>query len=164
MDVSYEIRASLRRAGIRSIELKRGNTLKLEHAAGATARLVDGSAWLSTGHSSQRMRAGKAIPVSGSGTTLIYALEDASLCLEASELCGFELRRRGAVTALASSQRDDQRVNVDDASEVARWADLLCTSPEQLRKAIAVVGPQISNVKRYLFVALVREHAMGQRS
>jgi hypothetical protein len=68
------------------------------------------------------------------------------------------------VTALTSSQSDDQRVNVDDVSEVARWADFLCASPEQLRKAIEVVGPQISNVKRYLFVALLREHAMGQRS
>jgi hypothetical protein len=130
--------------GSRSIELGRGNTLKLEDPAGATVRLVDGSAWLSAHHSSHRMPAGKAIPVSGNGATLIYAFEHASLCLEASEHCSIELRRRGEVAAvMLSEQRDD---------------------PEELRKAIEAVGPRIGDVRRYLFVALVRRHPRDERS
>jgi hypothetical protein len=55
-----------------SIELRRGTTLKLECACLAAVRLVDGA-------------------------SLVYALEDASLSIEAAEGCSIELRRRGEV-------------------------------------------------------------------
>ena len=66
----------------RLIELKRGSTLRLEHAAGATVRLVDGEAWLSG---------------CCGGTILIYAFTDSRLRLEGVEHCEMELRRRGEV-------------------------------------------------------------------
>jgi hypothetical protein len=80
-----------------SIELRRGTTLKLECACLATVRLVDGAAWLSASHLSLYMHAGKPIAVNGTGPTLVYALEDASLSIEAAEGCSIELRRRGEV-------------------------------------------------------------------
>ena len=64
------------------IELKRGSTLRLENAAGATVRIVDGEAWLSG---------------CCGGTILIYAFADSSLRLEGVEHCKMELRCRGEV-------------------------------------------------------------------
>jgi hypothetical protein len=52
--------------------------------------------------------------------------------------------------------QDDQRINVDDDAEIARWAHLLCTSEETVRQAIAAVGPQLKEVKRYVFGVLLR--------
>lgn len=82
---------------IQSLELKRGSTLKLEHAAGASVRLIDGEAWLSTCRRGERMRRGEPAALNGRGTILIYALEDSSLSLEGVEHCEVELRRRGEV-------------------------------------------------------------------
>ena len=82
---------------IHFIELKRGSTLRLEQAAGATVRLVDGEAWLSACRRANRMRAGEPATLNGRGTILIYALADSSLRLEGVERCAIELRRRGEV-------------------------------------------------------------------
>jgi uncharacterized membrane protein YebE (DUF533 family) len=49
-----------------------------------------------------------------------------------------------------------QRIDLGSEDEVARWAKRLGTSPAQLRKAIAAVGPEVEKVERYLFTALVR--------
>ena len=81
----------------RLIELKRGSTLKLEHAAGATLRLVHGEAWLTACRGGERMQAGEPAVLNGRGTILIYALADSSLRLEGVEHCEMELRRRGEV-------------------------------------------------------------------
>ena len=82
------------------IELKRGSTLRLEHAAGATVRLVEGEAWVSACRRAKRMRAGEPAMLNGRGTILIYALADSSLCLEGVERCDIELRRRGEVPSM----------------------------------------------------------------
>jgi hypothetical protein len=58
---------------------------------------------------------------------------------------------------VSSQAEDDQRINVDNDAEMARWANSLCTSVETLRRAIAAVGPQLNDVKRYVFDALLRE-------
>ena len=100
--------ASPRQAEIRVIELKRGSTLKLEHAAGARVRLVDGEAWLSACRRGKGMRAGEAAVLDGGGTILIYALADSSLSLEGVERCDIELRRRGEV-APGASPVDEER-------------------------------------------------------
>jgi hypothetical protein len=63
-----------RQADVRLIELKRGSTLKLDHAAGATVRLVDGEAWVCACRRAERMRAGEPALLNGRGTILIYAL------------------------------------------------------------------------------------------
>jgi hypothetical protein len=89
-----------RHAEIRFIELKRGSTLRLEHASGATVRLVEGEAWVSACRRAKRMRAGEPAMLNGRGTILIYALADSSLCLEGVERCDIELRRRGEVPSM----------------------------------------------------------------
>ena len=93
-------------AEIRLIELKRGSTLRLEHAAGATLRLVEGEAWVCACRRAERMRAGEPAMLNGPGTILIYALADSSLCLEGLEHCDVELRRRGEVASSASPVDD----------------------------------------------------------
>jgi hypothetical protein len=98
-----------RQAEIRLIELKRGSTLKLEHAAGATVCLVDGEAWVCACRRAERMRAGEHALLNGGGTILIYALADSSLCLEGVEHCDVELRRRGEVVSGASPVDDKGR-------------------------------------------------------
>lgn len=57
-----------------------------------------------------------------------------------------------------SRQSDDERINIDDDAEVARWAHALCTSPEELLAAVRVVGPDALRVKGQLFTMLVRRH------
>ena len=87
-------------SGAHVVELRRGDALKLERATGATVRIVQGSAWLSTpGRPNHRMRAGELVRVVNGGTTLIYALEDAAVRVDGPEQCAFELRRRGEVVA-----------------------------------------------------------------
>lgn len=98
-----------RHAEIRFIELKRGSTLKLEHAAGATMRLVDGAVWVSACRWGGRMRAGEPARLNGSGTILVHALADSSLCLEGVEHCDVELRRRGEVESSESPLDDGRR-------------------------------------------------------
>ena len=58
---------------------------------------------------------------------------------------------------MSSQAEDDQRINVDNDAEMARWANSLCTSVETLRQAVAAAGPQLKDVKRYVFAALLRE-------
>jgi uncharacterized protein DUF3606 len=58
---------------------------------------------------------------------------------------------------VSSAAEDDQRINVDDDAEIARWAHRLCTSEENVRQAIAAVGPELKQVKRYVFGTLLRE-------
>lgn len=137
------------------IELKRGSTLKLEHAAGATVRLADGQAWLSACDGSVRMRVGELTAVSGDGATLVHALEDASLCIEGGNGCRIEVRRRGEVAALPPL-RDDERIDLADDSAVAGWARVLCCTPQELRNAVQAAGPGVGDVTRHLFAALLR--------
>ena len=138
------------------IELKRGSTLALKHATGATVRLDDGQAWFSAREGSHHMRPGEAAALSGAGTTLIHALEDASLRLEAGPGCRIEMRRRGEVAPCASAAADDERIDLADEAALARWAERLCCSPEDLRRAVEEVGPRVGDVKRHLFAALLR--------
>lgn len=138
------------------IELKRGSTLTLEHAAGATVRLIEGAAWLSACEKSHRMRIGEVAAVRTAGTTLIHALEDASLRLEGLNGCRMEVRRRGEPAPCASVQADDECIDIADDAALARWAERLCCSPEELRRAVEAVGPRLGDVKRSLFDALLR--------
>jgi hypothetical protein len=98
-----------RHDAVHLIELKRGSTLKLEHAAGASVRLVDGEAWLSACRRAERMRVGERAMLNGRGTILIYALADSWLSLEVVEHCGIELRRRGEVAPSAPPVDDERR-------------------------------------------------------
>lgn len=79
------------------IELKRGSTLRLEHAAGATLCLVHGEAWLTACRGGERLRPAALTVLNGRGTILVYALTDSSLRLEGVEHFEMELRRRGEV-------------------------------------------------------------------
>ena len=79
------------------IDLKRGSTLEIEHAAGGRVRLNDGSAWLSARSSSHPMYRGEIVVVRGSDTTLVYALADVSLSVQLPEDCRMQVRRRGEV-------------------------------------------------------------------
>jgi hypothetical protein len=56
----------------------------------------------------------------------------------------------------ASRQGDDERIDIDDHADVARWAEALCTSPEEVVAAIRAVGCEVRRVKGHLFMALVR--------
>jgi Protein of unknown function (DUF3606) len=56
----------------------------------------------------------------------------------------------------ASRQGDDERINSDDDADVARWAEALCTSPEEVIAAVRAVGCEVRRVKGYLFTVLVR--------
>jgi hypothetical protein len=56
----------------------------------------------------------------------------------------------------ASRQSDDERINSDDDADVARWAEALCTSPEEVVAAIRAVGCEVHRVKGHLFTVLVR--------
>jgi hypothetical protein len=56
----------------------------------------------------------------------------------------------------ASRQGDDERINIDDDADVARWAEALCTSPEEVVSAIRAVGCEVRRVKGHLFMVLVR--------
>ena len=53
----------------------------------------------------------------------------------------------------ASRHRDGERINIDDDADVSRWAQALCTTPEELRAAIRVVGSDVLRVKGHLFMA-----------
>jgi hypothetical protein len=88
---------SLLAASIHSIQLKRGDTLKLEHGAGATMHLAYGGAYLSDSRRTRCIGEGETVPFSDKGTILIYALQDSSVRLDGPELCSMELRRRGEV-------------------------------------------------------------------
>ena len=53
---------------------------------------------------------------------------------------------------------DDQRIDAGNLSELVRWADVLCTTPEQIKRAIETCGPRVGDVKRCLLLMLVRRH------
>jgi hypothetical protein len=63
-----------------------------------------------------------------------------------------------------SRHSDDQRINIDDAADVARWAQALCTSPEELVAAVRVVGSDVLRVKGHLFMMLVRKQIRKPRA
>jgi hypothetical protein len=50
----------------------------------------------------------------------------------------------------------DERIDIHDDAQVARWAGRLCISPEELREAVAKVGSSVVDVKRHLLTALLR--------
>jgi hypothetical protein len=56
----------------------------------------------------------------------------------------------------ASRQGDDERINIEDDADVARWAETLCTSPQEVAAAARAVGCEVRRVKGYLFTVLVR--------
>ena len=137
------------------IELDRGSTLKLEHAAGASVLLVMGQAWFCARDGNERLRMGEVRAVGAVGATLIHALEHASLRLEAGNGCRIEVRRRGEVAALPPLH-DDERIDLADDSAVAGWARVLCCTPRELRNAVRAAGPGVGDVTRHLFAALLR--------
>jgi len=139
-----------------AIDLKRGSTLTLLHAAGAVVRIDDGQAWFSAREGSHRMRPGDSAALGAAGTTLIHALEDATLQLEGLNGCRIEMRRRGEVAPCASAAQDEERIDIADVAALERWAERLCCSPQELRRAVEAVGPRLGDVKRYLFEALLR--------
>ena len=53
---------------------------------------------------------------------------------------------------------DDQRIDAGDVSDLTRWAEVLCTTPEELKKAIEACGSRVGDVKRCLLLALLRRH------
>jgi Protein of unknown function (DUF3606). len=55
-----------------------------------------------------------------------------------------------------SRQSDDERINIDDDADVARWVQALCTSREELLAAVGAVGSDVLRVKGHLFTILVR--------
>jgi Protein of unknown function (DUF3606) len=73
-------------------------------------------------------------------------------------------RNKRNVSCCARTMNEEQtpagaRINRDDEGEVARWAERLCTSPSELRDAISAVGPDVEQVKRYLFTMLIKRNA-----
>lgn len=51
------------------------------------------------------------------------------------------------------------RIDIDDDADVERWARRLCTRAQDVRAAVAAVGPVVRDVQGYLFVELVKQHA-----
>lgn len=45
---------------------------------------------------------------------------------------------------------DDLRINVNQAYEVTYWCGQLGCTEQQLRNAVAAVGPMVADVKRHL--------------
>ena len=45
---------------------------------------------------------------------------------------------------------DDSRINIEQEYEVRYWCEKLSTSPEQLRGAVAKVGPVVKHVREHL--------------
>ena len=64
--------------------------------------------------------------------------------------------------ANGNSSGGTERIDLRDAAGLARWAQRLATSTEELRKAVDAVGPDVDSVKRYLFVSLVRRDKTGK--
>jgi hypothetical protein len=87
-------------ASLKPIHLKLGDTLKLEHCAGATMHLAYGAAYLSDSRRTRAIGEGEIKALSGKGTILIYALQDSYVRLESPGGCSVELRRRGEVAWL----------------------------------------------------------------
>ncbi|MEN4903115.1 DUF3606 domain-containing protein [Luteimonas sp. TWI1416] len=45
---------------------------------------------------------------------------------------------------------DRDRINVDEDDELRYWTQALDVTPEQLREAVAAVGPMAADVRRHL--------------
>jgi uncharacterized protein DUF3606 len=45
---------------------------------------------------------------------------------------------------------DDSRINIDKDYEVRYWCEKLGVSPEQLKSAVAKVGPLVKHVREHL--------------
>ena len=54
---------------------------------------------------------------------------------------------------------DGERIDIGDEAGLERWSRRLCARPDILKAAVAAVGPKVHDVKGYLFVALVKDHA-----
>ena len=46
--------------------------------------------------------------------------------------------------------RDDTRINTDQDHEMSYWSDKFGVSRDQLRSAVAKVGPMVKNVRDHL--------------
>ena len=46
---------------------------------------------------------------------------------------------------------DDSRINIDQAYEVSYWSEKLGVSADQLRGAVAEVGPMVKDVRQHLY-------------
>ena len=68
------------------------------------------------------------------------------------------------VAPRASDARDDERIDIADEAALERWAERLCCSPQELRRAVEAVGPRLGDVKRYLFEALLRRCLKSRNS
>ena len=55
-----------------------------------------------------------------------------------------------------------ERIDIDDDADVARWAQALCTTREELLAAVKIVGSDVLRVKGHLFVMLVRQQNRKQ--
>jgi hypothetical protein len=49
-----------------------------------------------------------------------------------------------------TGRRDDERINVDQDHELSYWSSKLGVSRDQLREAVAKVGPMREAVERHL--------------
>lgn len=49
-----------------------------------------------------------------------------------------------------SNEQDETRINIQDESEMHRWAKKLDATPEQLKEAVSVVGNLASDVELHL--------------
>lgn len=45
---------------------------------------------------------------------------------------------------------DDSRINIEQEYEVRYWCEKLSTSPDQLKSAVAKVGPIVKHVREHL--------------
>jgi hypothetical protein len=63
------------------------------------------------------------------------------------------LNRRGKIMADDKSKAgkaDRDRINVNEAYEITYWPNKLDVAREQLRGAVAAVGPMAEDIQRYL--------------
>ena len=67
-------------------------------------------------------------------------------------------RKAGPVSPVKSGNgnRGSERIDLRDAAGLARWAERLATSIDELKNAVDAVGPELERVKRYLFLSLLR--------
>lgn len=47
-------------------------------------------------------------------------------------------------------RQDDDRINIDQDHELSYWSEKLGVSRDQLRGAVAKVGPMVKNVREHL--------------
>ncbi|MDB5397571.1 MAG: hypothetical protein JWM91_5077 [Rhodospirillales bacterium] len=49
-----------------------------------------------------------------------------------------------------ASKPDHDRIKVNEDYELRRWSKKFGVTPEQLKAAVAAIGPMVENVRRYL--------------